>query len=185
MFSTSPFPFFLIRYWLKKLLTFILGSLSTFPGLGLFSADVVIFGSVLAAWVTWSEEFFLLSWQWGFLLSTSIATGVTKTIWGEISVLEGPIWKKFPCLHWSHLLSNFEIQTRVWLTSVCFGNDPVCSCLSFKKREAGAGKDCFSTLGELSWHRLRCSSHDWLSCCYQTLLVLKKMHISSSGTLSF
>lgn len=49
--------------------------------LGLFSAGVVIFGRVSAAWMTWSEEFvFLLSWEQGFLLSTKIATGAAKTI---------------------------------------------------------------------------------------------------------
>lgn len=56
------------------------------------------------------------------------------------------------------------------------------------------------TLGELSWHsctaihaehaltqmyRQRCSSWSWLSCCNQTLLVLKKLYVFPSGILSF
>lgn len=34
----------------------------------------------------------------------------------------------------------------MWLIPVCFGNGPLCSCLSFKEREAGTGKDCCSTV---------------------------------------
>lgn len=45
------------------------------------------------------------------------------------------------------------------LTPVCFGNDPVCSCLSFKEREAGTGKDCCSTLEVYTWRTFLTQLH--------------------------
>lgn len=144
------FPF-LIRYWLKKLLTSGLDSLCTFSGLGLFSADVVIFASSSAAWITCSEEvFFLLSWEQGFLLYHQRQSEV------KFLCLRDQSGTNFPVCADPIYCQTVRFRLRcVWHRSA-LGMILFAPVFPLKRERQGQERIAAPllkfTLGELSWH---------------------------------